>query len=90
MLIISRSAFDLKTVWIPSSRRRPDCARLIGTIARDRDEIFNSGNYDFSDELAEYVSTTVVPERGTATGRALLDGKVVHAAMFRQTRNTLC
>ena len=35
--------------------------------------------YGFPDNFTEYVQTLpVIPERGTATGRALLEGKVVH------------
>jgi len=56
------------------------CEADQGTIARDRDGVFQRvATYGFSDEFAEYVRTIpVIPERGTATGRALLDGKVVH------------
>ena len=79
--IISRSAFDLKTVLdtlVEAAARL--CEADQGTIARDRDGVFQRvATYGFSDEFAEYVSTIPVsPERGTATGRALLDGKVVH------------
>jgi signal transduction histidine kinase len=36
-------------------------------------------NYGYPDEFMEYVRTLpVIPERGTATGRALLEGKLVH------------
>jgi two-component system NtrC family sensor kinase len=79
--IISRSAFDLKTVLdtlVEAAARL--CEADQGTIARDRDGVFQRvATYGFSDEFAEYVRTIPVsPERGTATGRALLDGKVVH------------
>src|SRR4029077_14317161 len=79
--IISRSAFDLKTVLdtlVEAAARL--CEADQGTIARDRDGVFQRvATYGFSNEFAEYVSTIPVsPERGTATGRALLDGKVVH------------
>ena len=81
--VISRSAFDLKTVLdtlVEAAARL--CEADQGTIARDRDGVFQRvATYGFSDEFTEYVKTIpVVPERGTATGRALLDGKVVHIA----------
>ena len=79
--VISRSAFDLKTVLdtlVEAAARL--CEADQGTIARDRDGVFQRvATYGFSDEFTEYVRTIpVIPERGTATGRALLDGKVVH------------
>jgi two-component system, NtrC family, sensor kinase len=81
--VISRSAFDLKTVLdtlVEAAARL--CEADQGTIARDRDGVFQRvATYGFSDEFTEYVKTIpVIPERGTATGRALLDGKVVHIA----------
>ena len=79
--VISRSAFDLKTVLdtlVEAAVRL--CEADQGTIARDRDGVFQRvATYGFPDEFTEYVRTIpVIPERGTATGRALLDGKVVH------------
>jgi two-component system, NtrC family, sensor kinase len=79
--VISRSAFDLKTVLdtlVEAAARL--CEADQGTIARERDGLFQRvATYGFSDEFTEYVKTIpVIPERGTATGRALLDGKVVH------------
>ena len=81
--VISRSAFDLKTVLdtlVEAAARL--CEADQGAIARDRDGVFQRvATYGFSDEFTEYVKTIpVIPERGTATGRALLDGKVVHIA----------
>ena len=79
--VISRSAFDLKTVLdtlVEAAARL--CEANQGTIARDRDGVFQRvATYGFSDEFTERVKTIpVIPERGTATGRALLEGKVVH------------
>ena len=79
--VISRSAFDLKTVLdtlVEAAARL--CEADQGTIARDRDGVFQRvATYGFSDEFTERVKTIpVIPERGTATGRALLEGKVVH------------
>jgi two-component system, NtrC family, sensor kinase len=79
--VISRSAFDLKTVLdtlVEAAARL--CEADQGTIARERDGVYQRvATYGFSDDFTEYVRTLpVIPERGTATGRALLDGKVVH------------
>ena len=79
--VISRSAFDLKTVLdtlVEAAARL--CEADQGTIARDRDGLFQRvATYGFSDDFTEYIKTIpVIPERGTATGRALLEGRVVH------------
>ena len=79
--VISRSAFDLKMVLdtlVEAAARL--CEADGGNIARERDGVYQRvAIYGFSDEFTEYVKTIpVIPERGTATGRALLDGKVVH------------
>jgi len=51
-----------------------------GTIARERDGVYQRvATYGHSDDFTEYVrALPVIPERGTAVGRALLEGKVVH------------
>ena len=78
---ISRSAFDLKTVLdalVEAAARL--CEADQGTIARERDGVYQRvATYGFSDDFKELVrNLPVKPERGTATGRALLEGKVVH------------
>jgi signal transduction histidine kinase len=78
---ISRSAFDLKTVLdalVEAAARL--CEADQGTIARERDSVYlRVATYGFPDEFTDYVrNLPVVPERGTAIGRALLGGKVVH------------
>jgi signal transduction histidine kinase len=78
---ISRSAFDLKTVLdalVEAAARL--CEADQGTIARERGGVYlRVATYGFPDDFTEYVrNLPVVPERGTATGRALLEGKVVH------------
>jgi len=80
---ISRSAFDLKTVLdalVEAVARL--CEADQGNIARERNGLYQRvATYGFSDEFTEYVRTIpVIPERGTATGRALLEGKIVHIA----------
>ena len=79
--VISRSTFDLNTVLhalVEAAARQCDADQ--GTIAREQDgEFLRAASFGFSDDFTDYVSTVpVVPERGTATGRALLEGKVVH------------
>jgi two-component system, NtrC family, sensor kinase len=79
--VISRSAFDLKTVLdalIQAAARL--CEADQGTIARERDGVYQRvAAYGYPDDFKEYVRTLpVVPERGTAVGRALLEGKIVH------------
>jgi two-component system, NtrC family, sensor kinase len=79
--VISRSAFDLPTVL---QALVESVARLVAAdeaiIARQRDGAFyRAESIGFSDEFLKFVRTVpVVPERGSAVGRALLDGVVVH------------
>ena len=78
---ISRSAFDLKTVLdalVEAAARL--CEADQGSIARERDGVYQRvTTYGLPDTYAEYLGTQpVIPERGTAMGRALLEGKVVH------------
>jgi signal transduction histidine kinase len=56
------------------------CEADQGTIARERGGVYQRvATYGFSDDFKELVRNLPVnPERGTATGRALLEGKVVH------------
>ena len=79
--IISRSTFDLKAVLqtlVKSAARLCDADKA--TITRQREgAFFRAEAYGFSPEFMEYVqSVPVVPERGTVSGRALLEGKIVH------------
>jgi signal transduction histidine kinase len=78
---ISRSAFDLKTVLdalVEAATRL--CEADQGSIARERDGVYQRvTTYGLPDAYTEYLSTQpVIAERGTAMGRALLEGKVVH------------
>jgi GAF domain-containing protein len=79
--VISRSAFDLQTVLhtlVESAARL--CEADQGTITRQRGNAFYRAEaYGFSDEFMNYVKDIPIePKRGSASGRALLEGRVVH------------
>jgi GAF domain-containing protein len=78
---ISRSTFDLGTVLdtlLQSAVRL--CSADQGTVAqRKGDSFYRSVSYGFSPAYLEYVKDIQVkPGRDTGTGRALLEGKVIH------------
>src|SRR5262245_22965870 len=80
---ISRSAFDLKTVLdslVEAATRL--CEADQGSIARERNGTYKRvTTHGVSDAYAEYLTNQpLIPERGSAMGRALLEGKVVHIA----------
>ena len=79
--VISRSAFDLQTVLrtlVESAARL--CEADKATITRQRgNEFYRAESFGFSDEFMSFVRTVPVTlDRGSATGRALLEGVVVH------------
>ena len=79
--VISRSTFDLQTVLqtlVESAARLCDADKA--TITRQKDGVFYSAEaYGFSREFMDYIrSIPISPDRGSASGRALLEGRVVH------------
>jgi GAF domain-containing protein len=79
--VISRSTFDLQVVLqtlVESAARL--CEADKATITRQRDGVFyRAESFGFSREFMDHVrDIPVVPDRGSATGRALLEGTVVH------------
>ena len=79
--VISRSAFDLNAVLhalIEAAARLCDADH--GNIARERDGVFQRvATYGYSDDFTKHLmNLPVIPDRGTGTGRSLLEGKVVH------------
>jgi GAF domain-containing protein len=81
--VISRSTFDLRTVLqtlIESAARFCDADKA--TILREKDGAFyRTEAYGFSREFMDYVKDIPIQaERGSASGRALLDGRLVHIA----------
>jgi len=81
--VISRSAFDLRTVLqtlVESAARLCDADKA--SISRERDgALYRAETYGFSREFLDYVQDfPIKPDRGSASGRALLQGQVVHIA----------
>jgi GAF domain-containing protein len=81
--LISRSTFDLRTVLqtlIESAARFCDADKA--SVIRERNGSFYSAEaYGYPREFVDYVQDIPIKaERGTASGRALFAGRVVHIA----------
>jgi GAF domain-containing protein len=79
--VISRSTFDLPAVLQALVETAAElCDADKGTITRQRDgEFYRAESYGFSEEFMNFVrGVPVVVDRHSATGRALLEGVVVH------------
>jgi GAF domain-containing protein len=79
--IISHSTFDLRTVLqtlVGSAARF--CHADKATVIRERDGLFYTAEaYGYSREFLDYIrNTPIKAERGSASGRALVEGRVVH------------
>jgi GAF domain-containing protein len=81
--IISRSTFDLRTVLqtlVESAARFCDADKA--NIIREKDGGFYTAEaYGYSREFLDYIKNIPIKaERGSASGRALAEGRVVHIA----------
>ncbi len=79
--VISRSAFDLQAVLdtlVQSAARLCEADNSF-LFRRDGPNFTWSAGYGYSPEYLEYwKKRTVLPERGTAVGRAATEGKIIH------------
>src|SRR5262249_13200717 len=79
--VISRSTFDLRTVLqtlLESAARYCDADKA--SIIREKHGAFYAAEaYGYSDEFLDYMKNIPIKaERGSASGRALVEGRVVH------------
>ena len=81
--VISRSAFDLATVLqtlVQSAARFCDADKVTIICERDGD-FYTTEAYGYSQEFMDYIKQLpITAERGSASGRALVEGRLVHIA----------
>ena len=80
--VISRSTFDLQTVLDALTKSAAQlCAADKGLIFRPEGEVLRLvANYGFSREAERYWLDIPPVDRGSVTGRALLEGRAVHVS----------
>ena len=88
--VISRSTFDLQTVLqtlVESAARFCDADKA--SIIREKDGAFYAAEaYGYSREYLDYIKhIPIKAERGSASGRALVEGRVVHITDAAADRN---
>ena len=79
--IISRSTFDLRTVLqtLVESAARFCQADKANIIREKKGEFYTAEAYGYPLEFLDYMKNMPIkPERGSASGRALVEGRVVH------------
>ena len=79
--IISRSTFDLRTVLqtLVESAARFCHADKANIIREKKGEFYTAEAYGYPLEFLDYMKNMPIkPERGSASGRALVEGRVVH------------
>jgi two-component system, NtrC family, sensor kinase len=88
--VISRSAFDLQMVLqtlIESAAKFCDADKV--TVIREKDGAFyRAESYGYSRKYLDYVKDLpIAVERGSAAGRALLEGRMIHIADVKADPN---
>jgi len=81
--VISRSTFDLQTVLstLTESAARLCAADKGAIFQQDGDVLRMATNYGFSPEAEQYAAEhPAQPNRGSVTGRVVLEGKAIHIA----------